>query len=87
MDLLFIQNVIILHVMCMFTHLSSSTVVRSKVSTEVGKAFVNSWVNYYGVPRRILSGASLAVTISGIWVMFLEPAWMSLEEALTGRSD
>ena len=47
MDLLFIQNVIILQVMCMFTHLSSSAIVRSKVSKEVGKAFVNSWVNYY----------------------------------------
>ena len=55
MHLLFIQNVIILHVMCMFTHLSSSAIVRSKVSKEVGKAFVNSWVNYYGIPRRILS--------------------------------
>ena len=54
MGLLFIQNVIILHVMCMCTHLSSSTIVRSKVSKEVGKAFVSSWVNYYGVPRRIL---------------------------------
>ena len=48
MDLLFIQNVIVLHVMCMFTYLSSSAIVRSKVSKEVGKAFVNSWVNYYG---------------------------------------
>ena len=55
MDLLFTQNVIILHVMCMFTHVSSSAIVRSKLSKEVGKAFVNSWVNYYGVPRRILS--------------------------------
>ena len=55
MDLLFIQNMIVLHMMCMFTHLSSSTVVRLKVSKEVGKAFVNSWVNYYALPRRILS--------------------------------
>ena len=55
MDLLFIQNVIILHVMCMFTHLSSSAIVRSKVSKEVRKAFVNSRVNYCGVPRRIFS--------------------------------
>ena len=55
MDLLFIQNVIVLQVMCMFTHLFSSTVVRSKVLTEVGKAFVNSWVSYYGVPRSIFS--------------------------------
>ena len=50
MDLLFIQNVIILHVMCIFTHLSSSAIVSSKVSNEVGKAFENSWVNYYGLP-------------------------------------
>ena len=55
MDLLFIQNVIVLHVMCMFTHLSSSTIVSWNVLKEVGKAFVNSWVNYYGVPRMILS--------------------------------
>ena len=35
MDLLFIQNVIIVHVMCMFTHLSCSVIVRSKVLQDV----------------------------------------------------
>ena len=71
MDLLFIQNMIILHVMCMFTHRSSLSVLGSDLLKDVGKAFVNSWVNYYGVPWRILldTGASLAVTLSGIWVM------------------
>ena len=29
--------------------------MRSKVSKDFRKALVNSWVNYFGVPRRILS--------------------------------
>ena len=36
MDLLLFEVIIVLHVMCMFTHLSSSTIVKRKVSKDVG---------------------------------------------------
>ena len=47
MELLFFEGIIVLHVMCMFTHLWSSTMVNEKVSKDVGSAFLTNCVNYY----------------------------------------
>ena len=55
MHLLFFEGIIVLHVMCMFVHLSSSTIVKRNLSKDVGRAFLANWVNYHGAPRRILS--------------------------------
>ena len=42
MDLLFVQGVVLLHVMCLFTHFSSSSMLRRKTAQEVEDKFTTN---------------------------------------------
>ena len=55
MDLLFVHGAILLHVMCLFTHFSSSGMLRRKTAQEVEEKFTTNWLSKYGAPRGILT--------------------------------
>ena len=55
MDLLLVHRAVLLHIMCLFTHLSPSSMLRRKTAQEVEDKVTANWLSKYGAPRRILT--------------------------------
>ena len=53
MDLLFLDDLIALHIMDVFSKYSILTRVRSKNPQEVWGAFVSSWIGVFGPPKSL----------------------------------
>ena len=75
MDLLFLGDIITLHIMDVFSKYSMLTRVRSKNPQEVWDAFLSTWARVFGIPKclHLDEGASGRV-ISGeicVWVAVL----------------
>ena len=55
MDVWFLRQHPVLHICCLFTRYSQGAVLQSEEAVNVSRAFLDKWIQYFGVPGVVLT--------------------------------